>query len=77
MTPNLAYWAAHCAAFSDGHLLRFVTACEASRERYEAALAAAMTEARRRNLVPLEKGPAMTPGQSQGGKHENDSSKQL
>ena len=68
MTPNPAYWAAQCAAFSDGHLLRFVTACEASRERYEAALAAAMIEARRRNLVPQEKGPAMTPGQSRGRK---------
>ena len=68
MTPNPAYWAAHCAAFSDGHLLRFVTACEASRARYEAALAAAMAEARRRNLVPQEKGPAMTPGRVTGRK---------
>ena len=64
MTPNPAYWAAQCAAFSDGHLLRFVIACENSHTRYQAALAAAMTEARRRNLVPQEKGPAMTPGQS-------------
>ena len=68
MTPNPAYWAAQCAAFSDGHLLRFVIACENSRERYEAALAAAMIEVRRRNLVPQEKGPAMTPGQLRGRK---------
>lgn len=68
MTPNPAYWAAQCAAFSDGHLLRFVNACEASRERYEAALAAAMIEARRRNLISNEKGPASPPGQSTGRK---------
>ena len=64
MTPNPAYWAAHCAAFSDGHLLRFVIACENSRERYAAALCAATAEARRRNLLPNEKGPASPPGQS-------------
>ena len=64
MTPNPAYWAAHCAAFSDGHLLRFVIACENSRERYAAALCAATAEARRRNLLPNEKGPALPPGQS-------------
>ena len=62
MTPNPAYWAAHCAAFSDGHLLRFVIACENSRERYAAALCAATAEARRRNLIPNEKNPAATPG---------------
>lgn len=68
MTPNPAYWAAQCAAFSDGHLLRFVTACESSGARYGVALAAATAEARRRNLLAHEKGPAMTPGQSQGRK---------
>ena len=72
MKADPAFWAAHCAAFSDGYLLRFVIACENSRERYAAALGAATAEARRRNLVPQEKSPAMTPGQSQGGgKHEN------
>ena len=68
MTPNPAYWAAHCAAFSDGHLLRFVIACENSRERYAAALCAATAEARRRNLLPNEKGPASPPGQSTTGR---------
>ena len=68
MTPNPAYWAAHCAAFSDGHLLRFVIACENSRERYAAALCAATAEARRRNLIPNEKGPASPPGQSTTGR---------
>jgi hypothetical protein len=62
MTPNPAYWAAHCAAFSDGYLLRFVIACENSRERYAAALGAATAEARRRNLIPNEKDPAVMPG---------------
>ena len=64
MTPNRAYWAAHCAAFSDGHLLRFLTATERLQDRYAVAQQVAAAEARRRNLVPQEKGPAMTPGQS-------------
>ena len=68
MKADPAFWAAHCAAFSDGYLLRFVIACENSRERYAAALGAATAEARRRNLVPQEKSPAMTPGQSGGRK---------
>ena len=68
MTPNRAYWAAHCAAFSDGHLLRFLTATERLQDRYAVAQQVAETEARRRNLLAHEKGPAMTPGQSQGRK---------
>lgn len=68
MTPNPAYWAAQCAAFSDGHLLRFLTATERMQDRYAVAQQVAEAEARRRNLVPQEKGPAMTPGQSQGRK---------
>ena len=68
MTPNRAYWAAHCAAFSDGHLLRFLTATERMQDRYAVAQQVAEAEARRRNLVPQEKGPAMTPGQSGGRK---------
>ncbi len=68
MTPNRAYWAAHCAAFSDGHLLRFLTATERMQDRYAVAQQVAAAEARRRNLVPQEKGPAMTPGQSRGRK---------
>ena len=68
MTPNRAYWAAYCAAFSDGHLLRFLTATERMQDRYAVAQQVATAEARRRNLVPREKGPAMTPGQSGGRK---------
>ena len=68
MTPNRAYWVAHCAAFSDGHLLRFLTATERLQDRYAAAQQVAEAEARRRNLLAHEKGPAMTPGQSQGRK---------
>jgi hypothetical protein len=62
MTPNRAYWAAHCAAFSDGHLLRFLTATERMQDRYAVAQQVAAAEARRRNLVPNEKGPAVMPG---------------
>lgn len=68
MTPNRAYWAAHCAAFSDGHLLRFLTATERMPDRYAVAQQAAAAEARRRNLVPNEKDPALPPGQSSGRK---------
>ena len=68
MTPNRAYWAAYCAAFSDGHLLRFLTATERMQDRYAVAQQVAEAEARRRNLVPQEKDPAMTPGQSGGRK---------
>lgn len=68
MTPNPAYWAAHCAAFSDGHLLRFLAATERLQDRYAVAQQVAEAEARRRNLLAHEKGPAMTPGQSQGRK---------
>ena len=64
MTPNRAYWAAYCAAFSDGHLLRFLTATERMQDRYAVAQQVAEAEARRRNLVPQEKGLAMTPGRS-------------
>ena len=68
MTPNRAYWAAHCAAFSDGHLLRFLTATERMQDRYAVAQQVAAAEARRRNLVPNEKNPALPPGQSLGRK---------
>lgn len=68
MTADPAYWAANVAPLDDATLLRFLDAVEARRDRYQVALTAAMTEARRRNLVPNEKGPAMTPGQSQGRK---------
>ena len=51
MTPDFAYWAGHCSAFDDATLLRFLAAVEARRNRYDAALAAAETEALRRNLI--------------------------
>jgi hypothetical protein len=51
MTPNKAYWAAHCAAFSDGHLLRFIDATDRLRDRYMAAREVAEAEALRRNLI--------------------------
>jgi hypothetical protein len=51
MTPDFAYWAAHCAAFDNATLLRFLVAVEANRSRYDAALAAAQAEAKRRNLI--------------------------
>ena len=62
MTPNKAYWAAHCAAFSDGHLLRFIDATDRLRDRYMAAREVAEAEALRRNLTK-EKAP-VTGGQS-------------
>jgi CO/xanthine dehydrogenase Mo-binding subunit len=68
MTPNRAYWAAHCAAFSDGHLLRFLTATERLQDRYAAAQQVAEAEARRRNLIK-EKAP-VTGGQSTIGRKQ-------
>jgi hypothetical protein len=62
MTPNKAYWAAHCAAFSDGHLLRFIDATDRLRDRYMAAREVAEAEALRRNIIK-EKAP-VTGGQS-------------
>jgi hypothetical protein len=62
MTPNKAYWAAHCAAFSDGHLLRFIDASDRLRDRYMAAREVAEAEALRRKLIK-EKAP-VTGGQS-------------
>jgi hypothetical protein len=62
MTPDRAYWAGHCSAFDDATLLRFLAAVEASRSRYDAALAAAQAEAERRNLI--EKRPP-SPGAKQ------------
>jgi len=62
MTSDPVYWAANVAPLSDASLLRFMDACEARRDKYQAALTAAMTEAKRRNLI--EKSPAVTPGQS-------------
>ncbi len=67
MTPDFAYWAAHCAAFDDATLLRFLDAVDARRNRYDAALAAAQAEAERRNLIE-EKAP-VAGGQTIGRKH--------
>jgi hypothetical protein len=68
MTPNRAYWAAHCAAFSDGHLLRFLTATERLQDRYAAAREVAEAEAMRRNLIK-EKAP-LAGGQSTQGRKQ-------
>jgi hypothetical protein len=56
MTPDKSFWAAHCAAFSDGHLLRFIDATDRLRDRYMAAREVAEAEALRRNLIK-EKAP--------------------
>ena len=66
MTQEFAYWAAHCAAFDDATLLRFLAAVEARRNRYDAALAAAEAEALRRNLIKEK--AALTGGQSTTGR---------
>lgn len=64
MNADPVYWATNIAGFDDAALLRFLDAVVVRRDAYHVALTAATTEARRRNLVPNEKGPAMTPGQS-------------
>ena len=63
MKASPAYWAANVAPLDDPTLLRFLAAVEARAARYEAALEATLAEARRRRLIPQEKGPAMPPGQ--------------
>jgi hypothetical protein len=68
MTPDPAYWAANVAPLDDATLLRFIDAVEARRDKYQVALAAALAEGRRRNLLPNEKGPALPPGQSTTGR---------
>jgi hypothetical protein len=68
MTPDPAYWAANVAPLDDATLLRFIDAVEARRSKYQVALAAALTEGRRRNLIPNEKDPAVMPGQSTTGR---------
>ena len=66
MTPDFAYWAGPCSAFDDATLLRFLAAVEARRNRYDAALAAAEAEAKRRNLIKEK--AALTGGQSTTGR---------
>lgn len=72
MNADTVYWSSAVAPLDDAALLRFLDAVEnelaRARAHYGAAHAAATAEARRRNLVPQEKGPAMTPGQSGGRK---------
>lgn len=68
MNADPAYWAANVAPLDDATLLRFLDAVEARRDRYQVALTAAMAEARRRNLLANEKGPALPPGQFEGRK---------
>ena len=66
MNADPAYWAANVAPLDDATLLRFIDAVEARRDKYQVALAAALAEGRRRNLI--EKGPASLPGQSTTGR---------
>jgi hypothetical protein len=58
MTPNRDYWTPHCAAFSDGHLLRFLDAVTRFGGPYKAAREAAEAEAVRRNLIKEKAAPA-------------------
>lgn len=51
MTPDKSFWTPHCAAFSDGHLLRFLDAVTRFGGPYKAAREAAEAEALRRNLI--------------------------
>jgi len=51
MNADPAYWAANVAGLDDANLLRFLDTVEARRDRYQVALDAALTEARRRNLI--------------------------
>jgi hypothetical protein len=69
LTQEFAYWAAHCAAFDDATLLRFLAAVEARRNRFGAALVAAETEAERRNLIKEK--AALTGGQSTTGRKQS------
>jgi hypothetical protein len=62
LNADPAYWAANVAPLDDATLLRFIDAVEARRDKYQVALAAALAEGRRRNLLPNEKDPAVTPG---------------
>ena len=64
MIARLDYWKANVAGLDDVNLLRFMAAVQQRRTNYETALEAAAYEARRRRLLPEEKGPAATPGQS-------------
>lgn len=64
MNADPAYWAANVAPLDDATLLRFLDAVEARRDKYQVALAAALAEGRRRNIIPDKKSPAMTPGRS-------------
>ncbi len=72
MNGDPAYWAANVAPLDDATLLRFLAAVEARRARFDVALTAAVNEARRRNLIPHEKGPASPPGQSTQGRETTE-----
>jgi hypothetical protein len=66
MNADPAYWAANVTALDDPTLLRFLNAVETRRDRYEVAFAAAVNEARHRNLI--EKRPPIAGGQSTQGR---------
>ena len=62
MNADPAYWAANVAPLDDATLLRFIDAVEARRDKYQVALAAALAEGRRRNLIKEK--AALAGGQS-------------
>jgi len=68
MNPNRAYWAAHCAAFSDGRLRRFINETDRLRDHYATAQQAAEAEARYRNLIKEK--AALAGGQSTLGRKQ-------
>jgi hypothetical protein len=68
MNADPAYWAANVADLTDADLLRFIDAVLERKNRYEVAFAAAVNEARHRNLI--EKRPPITGGQSTQGRKQ-------
>ena len=57
MKADPLYWATNVAPLDDATLLRFIDAVEARKDRYAVALAAALNEAHRRNLVKKKAAP--------------------
>jgi hypothetical protein len=58
---NFAHWQANVAGLDDVDLLRFLAAVKVRLDNHAAALEAAAQEARRRNLLPKEKGGTLVP----------------
>ena len=70
MNADPAYWAANVAGLDDPTLLRFLSAVEARRDRYQVALDAALAEARRRNLIE-KRPPIGAASQHSGGNRDS------